>query len=44
MYYNEELEEIYKKLESNKNGLKLDEVDRRIEKNGYRLSRRNRTT
>ena len=37
MYYNEELEEIYKKLESNKDGLTLDEVDRRIEKNGKNI-------
>ena len=37
MYYNEKINEIYKKLDSNPNGLTLNEVDARLKTNGKNI-------
>lgn len=37
MYYNEEIEKVYKKLKSNKNGLQVNEVENRLKNNGKNI-------
>ena len=37
MYYNEKIDDIYKKLDSNENGLTISEVDKRIKENGKNI-------
>ena len=37
MYYNEEIEKVYKKLKSNKNGLQVNEVENRLKNDGKNI-------